>query len=465
MAETAMHVQRMGAPVRETLPRLTPYQWMCHHLVLRSSDIALRQRVSARFRELLSRQWDSPERIAEYQRIRLRALLSLAASRVPLYREHFRQLRIQPADVSGPEHLHVLPIVERGLLRERFNDLRLEGYRGRTYEMKSSGSTGMQATVLLDRACLSETLATQLLFWSWGGFAMGKPHLQTGMSLNRGVVKRVKDLVFRCTYTSAFDLTDAKLETVARQIERKRIRVLFGYASSLYVIARFFERRGIQSPMEAIFSWGDSLFPHYRELIERVFQCAVNDCYGLGEGMQCAAQCEEHGPLHEAMHGVVLEVVDQAGRPCPPGELGRVLVTRLEPGPQPLIRYDTGDVAYAVSEPCGCGRALRALSRVQGRATDIVTTPAGDRLIVHFFTQLFEMLPEIAQFQVNQEIAEAIKIRFVPGSGFRPEVLETVRRQILAECKFPLGITFEQVGEIGLAKSNKRRFVISTVPF
>jgi phenylacetate-CoA ligase len=105
------------------------------------------------------------------------------------------------------------------------------------------------------------------------------------------------------------------------------------------------------------------------------------------------------------------------------------------------------------------------MSRVQGRATDIVTTPAGDRLIVHFFTQIFEMIPEIAQFQVRQDRPETIEIRYVEGPGFTPRALEAVRQQIEANCRYPLGIVFTAVREIPLEKSNKRRFVISMVPF
>jgi phenylacetate-CoA ligase len=105
------------------------------------------------------------------------------------------------------------------------------------------------------------------------------------------------------------------------------------------------------------------------------------------------------------------------------------------------------------------------VSRVQGRATDIVTTPAGDRLIVHFFTQIFEMLPEIAQFQVRQERPESITVLFVKGQAFQERTLETVREQIAAHCKYPLEIAFTPVTDIPLERSNKRRFVISSVPF
>jgi phenylacetate-CoA ligase len=450
---------------RLPIEAMTPYQRFCHRVLLPLADAALGQHVAPIFDELLAFQWLPIGEIDRYRAERLHALLRFSVEKVPFYRRAFQERGLRPEDISGPAALKQLPVLTKKHLRDDFDELRVAGFTGPAYEMKSSGSTGAQTTVLIDRPCNDEVFATQLLFWSWGGFAMGQPHLQTGMSLNRGTTKRLKDLMFRCTYTSAFDLTDRAMEATVRHIDRTGIRALFGYASSIYVLARYLERQGLQRKMSSIFTWGDSLFPHYRELIERVFLCRVNDCYGLGEGLQCAAQCEHHDALHEAMHGVIMEIVDHAGMPVPPGVLGRVVVTRLAPGPMPLIRYDTGDVAHFVEGPCACGRALRRVSRVQGRATDIVTTPAGDRLIVHFFTQIFEMVPQIAQFQVRQDRPEAITIRYVRASGFDAAVLEGIKREIAKNCVYPLEVTFVEVEDIPLEKSNKRRFVISTIPF
>lgn len=447
------------------LPSLTPYQRVCHEVLLPLADAALGQRVRSRVDELLRFQWWPADRLEAFRATRLQELVRFSADRVPFYREALSRYGLSADDIRSVADLPQLPVLVKQDLRERFDALKVEGYVGSTSEMKSSGSTGMQTTVLIDRACNDEVFATQLLFWSWGGFAMGQPHLQTGMSLSRGLTRRLKDALFRCTYTSAFDLTDTAMREALDRMARGNIRALFGYASSLYVLARYAEAHGIQHRLQAIFTWGDSLFPHYRERIERAFGCKVNDCYGLGEGLQCAAQCEQHDALHEAMHGVVIEIVDHAGQPVPSGALGRVVVTRLTPGPMPLIRYDTGDVAAFIDGPCACGRALRRISRVQGRATDIVTTPAGDRLIVHFFTQIFEMVPQIAQFQVRQDRPEAIVVRYVPGPGLSEAILADVRRQILENCQYPLEVTFQAVDDIPLERSNKRRFVISSVQF
>ena len=211
---------------------------------------------------------------------------------------------------------------------------------------------------------------------------------------------------------------------MVQRIDQRGIRALFGYASSLYVLARHLAEHNLERPMDSIFTWGDSLFPHYRELIERVFRCRVNDCYGLGEGLQCAAQCEQHDALHEAMHGVIIEIVDHAGQPLPDGELGHVVVTR-PPWLMPLIRYEQ---VISLSSWRANARAV-ALFDEYREFRDVLpissTTPAGDRLIVHFFTQIFEMIPEIAQFQVRQEQADAITVKYVPGHTFSEQVLAT----------------------------------------
>jgi hypothetical protein len=53
----------------------------------------------------------------------------------------------------------------------------------------------------------------------------------------------------------------------------------------------------------------------------------------------------------------------------------------------------------------------------------------------------------------------------VKGNGFEDALLARVRKEILDNCSYPLAIEFEAVETIPLEQSNKRRFVISEVPF
>ena len=125
-------------------------------------------------------------------------------------------------------------------------------------------------------------------------------------------------------------------------------------------------RVGGTSPLRGVVTWGDTLHPHYREAIERAFLRAVLDTYGIGEGMQIASQCERRSLYHIHTLDVVVECVDGEGRPLPPGEPGQLLVTRLHPGPMPLIRYRVGDLGVMSERHCPCGRGFLVWKSILG---------------------------------------------------------------------------------------------------
>ena len=73
---------------------------------------------------------------------------------------------------------------------------------------------------------------------------------------------------------------------------------------------------------------------------------------------------------------VLLEIIDAAGNPLPPGNVGRVVITVLHNLAMPLIRYEIGDYA-AFGGECTCGRGLPVLERIVGRARNMLRLPDG----------------------------------------------------------------------------------------
>ena len=130
----------------------------------------------------------------------------------------------------------------------------------------------------------------------------------------------------------------------------------------------------------------------------------------------------------------------------------------------PLIRYSIGDIGVkAVNKSCGCGRGFDLMGSIQGRSTDVVITPAGNRLIVHFFTGIMEHFPEISSFQVRQEEKESIVIYIVPKTDISKEVEERIINQLKQKGATDLKIMIEYVDDIPLQTTGKRKFVISSI--
>ena len=130
----------------------------------------------------------------------------------------------------------------------------------------------------------------------------------------------------------------------------------------------------------------------------------------------------------------------------------------------PLIRYLVGDVGVLGGDRrCECGRGYQIMESVQGRDTDVVITPSGNRLIVHFFTGILEHFPEIKSFQVVQETKDLIVLRMVPGVGFSSKTTSTLVMKLEERGAADLKIQVDLVPEIVVPPSGKRRFVISKV--
>ena len=94
---------------------------------------------------------------------------------------------------------------------------------------------------------------------------------------------------------------------------------------------------------------GSRLFPHYgsREM-------------ALGGAICC--------PAHEGMHlrenHVIAEIIDDMGRPLPPGQVGELVITTIGMEAMPLIRYRTGDYTRILPGPCPCGSEVLRLDTV-----------------------------------------------------------------------------------------------------
>ncbi|MCZ7663028.1 MAG: phenylacetate--CoA ligase family protein [Thermoleophilia bacterium] len=434
---------------------------LLRHAVLPAGDRVFSQRMMRRLRFLEEAQWWPREHVLELRDQRLRALVEVAYREVPFYRDLMRGRSLRPQHIAGAADLSKLPVVTKAMLRAAYPERVTRPTGRRTYEASTSGSTGTNFRVREDHETFGWYLASFMLALEWAGWRMGEPQVQTGMNPERSLSRRLKDAALRCHYVSARDLRDGHLDSVLDLIQRKGIRHLWGYPGSLYYLACRAEARGWDTPLRTAITWGDMLHPQYRSTIERVFGARVNDTYGCGEGIQIAAQCDVADGYHVHSLDVVVEYLDEAGEPVPVGESGDVVVTRLHPGPMPLIRYQVGDAAVGGGDrSCPCGRSFEMMERIEGRNADVVETPSGNRLIVHFFTGILEYFPQIDTFQVVQNRPGAVVVRIVPAAGYDDEVGRAVATR-LREAGADLEIAIELVPEIPPTPGGKRRFVIS----
>lgn len=439
------------------------YGRLCTGIALPLGDLITRQSVMSAYSFYSESQWWDRDRLVTRQKSNLLETIRIAYTQVPFYRDLYDRRLVQLSSIKSCEDLRALPVVTKDMLRSAYPNhcTRSSGLPWREYF--TSGSSGNPFAVRVDSLSNSHARALMILRATFSGWKTGEPFLQTGMSLKRGIVKRIKDILMMVQYVSAFDLSDRVLDEYLELLDRKKLRYLMGYPGSIYFLASRAGKTGFNLKMDGIVTWGDNLYAHYRETIEKEFGCKVTDSYGCGEGIQVAAQCGMNkGEYHIFMPHVAVEIVDNEGNPVKDGDLGNILLTRLDPGAMPLIRYKVGDVGRKSNlSSCPCGRGLELLASVDGRESDVILTPRGNRLIVHFFTGIFEYYPSIHTFRVVQDTNGAVTVQIVPYPTFESAHWEKIKQEIFDKGDPDLDLRLEIVEEKTLAQERKRRFVIS----
>jgi phenylacetate-CoA ligase len=125
-------------------------------------------------------------------------------------------------------------------------------------------------------------------------------------------------------------------------------------------------------------------------------------------------------------------VLNDAGQPCLPGEVGRVVITDLHNYATPLIRYEIRDYAE-VGPVCSCGRGLATLKRIMGRRRNMVTLPDGSRHWPLVGAHRYREVADIRQYQLIQHGVDDIEIRLLvsPLTPVQEAAITTLAHQAL----------------------------------
>ena len=214
--------------------------------------------------------------------------------------------------------------------------------------------------------------------------------------------------------------------------------------------------------LRGIISSGESLSINQREIIENAFQVKVFNRYGCRDVGPIAHECENHSGLHVFSSHVYVEIINEKGQHCQPGEMGEIVVTDLDNYVFPFVRYKIGDIGVWSSEKCNCGRDLPLLKNVVGRTFDLIIGTNGNRVPGNYFTLLRNKFKNIDQFQlVQNQIGEIeLKLKLKDNNLINETLLKRTIKEKLGDDMI---INISYVDKFILTKNGKFRWVVSKV--
>lgn len=151
--------------------------------------------------------------------------------------------------------------------------------------------------------------------------------------------------------------------------------------------------------------------PSVRTRIEQLWPGArVFDHHGMTEVGPVTFECpRQSGLLHIVESAYYAEVIDPAtGRHVALGQEGELVLTTLERVGSPLLRYRTGDLVKAATQPCPCGRGEMALQGgILGRTDDMIVV-RGVNIYPSAVEEIIRAVDGVAEYQVRVSITASL---------------------------------------------------------
>ena len=396
-----------------------------------------------------SQRWPQ-ERLRKFQERALRKLLVHAARTVPFYQERLRVV-VNPDEISSFDirKFNQIPLLFREDIQKNLVDLTSvsipEGHKPVSYA-STSGSTGKPLTVL-STALTEHMLKIHRAMWmQW----CKRDHNATWFYImdkdEKGTWTHGKAsgplVSFKANYP-----VDKQIEFL-KSVQEAYVTTV---PSNLKTLIEYSRKKQLQLPrILGATAMGEAVPDGLRELCLDALGVRLMDSYAAREIGFIASLCPVYDQYHVMTANVFMEVLNDDGSECEPGETGRVVLTTLNNFASPLIRYQINDYAVA-GDTCECGRQSPVVRKFLGRNRNMFLTPEGVRYYPIFTEAISDLAREmqvINQVQLLQTSLKEVTVCMVVSEKLKKDQESKVKKVIGAALSGYYTISLEYPDDI-----------------
>lgn len=419
--------------------------------------------------ELEQSQWLSRPEVEQLQREKLRQLLHIADAHCPWHSRRLRAAGIDPSRPVSLDELRRLPTMTKQDAIANGADMVWRDVPGGIFKYNTGGSSGQPLIFHYGRRRQASDAAGRIRARRWWGVDVGQKEVYlwgAPVELNKtDRIKQVRDRLLNQLVLNAFEMSPQRMDEYCQAIQTYRPHCVYGYASSVALLAAHARERGIRfrlPELKVVCTTGEPLYPHQRKLIQEVYGAPVANEFGSRD-IGFTAHETPQGQILLMSESILLEVLDAEGNPVPPGGTGEAVMTGLESQAQPFIRYRTGDVVRVTDELCKAGRGLHVIGEVFGRTTDFLVR--SDGTIMHALAGIYVLraVDGVGEFKLIQHGLRDLEVQVVANPRWRPDMAGTIESGLRKRLGEDVGVRVRILDTIPPEASGKHRYVVSHV--
>lgn len=419
-------------------------------------------------RFLAAAQYWPEEKIRQWQIENLRQIVRHAVERTEGYRELYRKAGIKPDDIRSQEDIRHLPFTTKETFRDNLAAFSVQQAGGRY--VTTGGSTGIPFGFYELSSMQEIESAFMHTGWSWTGWRLGRPSAVLRGGFVGTETSWSQDQPFHREFAlSSYFLTAKTVAAYVDAMRARAIRVLQAYPSSLNLLCDLVKEQNLRGRLvlDVILLGSENVYEWQLEKFEETFpEARLFAWYGHCEKAVMAPWCETNRRFHAWPFYGLTEIVDSDGAVVDEGEEGEIVGTSFHQRLTPFIRYRTMDRAVKGPSSCpDCGRAFSVLSKISGRAHEVIVTRTGRYISMTAINMHDDIFDNLRQFQFFQETPGEVVFHYVSKNGGLPATEEVkIRQRLMVKLGEDVALKLRPVPEIPRTKSGKFRFLDQRLP-
>lgn len=410
-------------------------------------------------------QW-SEEQMHEWQFKQIKSVVAYALEHVPFYKSIYNQFGIKTiSDINVMEDFKRLPTITKDDIKKNLS-LFISDEAAFLPKVLShtGGSTDKPMEFCIDKNMTARENAFFEYYWRKFGFGYGDktivlrghhlPYVKNGVAYTYDMLLNHK--IFDTSYIS----DPKKLNDYDKEIRQFKAKIVCGYPSIVYALAKNYFSSGIKAPQfDFCFLASENIYNTQLSVIQKIFniKCLLWG-YGHSELTALALKYRDNAMLGFFPQYGYTELLDEENQfDNKSGEITATSWSKV----MPFIRYKTGDYAIP-SSYCSTDFMRHCLSvkQIEGRKQEYIISKSGTKLpLVNIAGAHLPSLSLVGDMQYEQPSPGTLTIYVTalhPEETLSVELLEQIKSDYIRITNNDFQIDIRQVPRILRTKAGKR---------
>ena len=361
-------------------------------------------------------EFESVERIREFQEDLLRKQIAYLAAHSPYYQRMFAEQGVAPESIRTIEDLQRLPFTEKADLQRYNSDFLCVPREEIIDYITTSGTLGEPVLFGCTEADLQRLAYNEHKSFACAGLKKGDI-LQLMTTIDKRFMAGLAYWMgIRRMGASVIRVGNGIPELQWDTIQRLHPTAIMCVPSFILRLIEYAEQHDIdyrKSSIRKIIGIGEGLRDQQFKLNllgQRIHdkwpEVELYATYSSTEMSATFSECEHACGGHVHPELIIVEMIGEDDKPVPDGQPGEIVITTLGVEGMPLLRFRTGDIAAKVIEPCACGRKSYRLTPIIGRKHNMIKLK-GTTIYPPAINDVLDNTPFVANYVVVVRSSDA----------------------------------------------------------